>query len=372
MWLGPSEAGLVEIRLSGTDSSLLYSQAQRLETAFAAIPGILNVQNDWENQVLKLRVNVDQERARRAGVTSEDIANSLASFISGATVTDFREEDLVIPVVLRGVDVERGQLSMLQSLSIYASATDTVVPLPQVADIVPEWQFGRIKRFNQERTITVGGVHRTMSAGELAALLQPTIDDLNLKSGHRWEFGGELESSSTAQANLFATMPLCLAGIVFLLIWQFNSFRRPAIILLTIPLSFIGAVAGLVVMGAPFGFMAILGLFSLAGIIINNGIVLIDRIEEERRAGLGVEAALKAASAARLRPILMTTVTTVLGLLPLILFGGPLWYGMANVIAFGLAVGTVLTLGVVPVLYSLMFDFRRDGTPALPVSSPAR
>ena len=205
--------------------------------------------------------------------------------------------------------------------------------------------------------------HQTLKAAELASLLRPKLDEIGVKIGENAVFGGELEKSAEALSNLFASMPYCLAAVVMLLIWQFNSIRRASIILLTIPLSFIGAVAGLLIMQATFGFMAILGLFSLAGIIINNGIVLIDRIEEERASGFNIQEALNAACLARLRPILMTTVTTVLGLAPLILFGGPLWYGMANVIAFGLAVGTIHTLGVVPALYSLFFDWSHGGQP---------
>jgi multidrug efflux pump subunit AcrB len=167
--------------------------------------------------------------------------------------------------------------------------------------------------------------------------------------------GGELEQSAKAQRRLFANMPLFLALIVFLLIWQFNSFRRPLIIMLTIPLTFIGVVPGLLIMNAEFGFMVILGLLSLAGIIINNGIVLIDRIDIERASGKTAYEAVVTAALARFRPILITTATTVLGLLTLIVSRDPLFYGMANTIAFGLAIGTVLTLGVVPVLYSLLF-----------------
>ena len=358
MWLGPSESGLVEVKLTGPDAAHLYGKARDVEAMLRAIPGTVNIENSWENQVLKVRVDVDQSRARRAGVTSNDIASSLASFVSGTTVTDYREGDLVIPVVVRGVDEERTQLASLQSLAVHSASTGASVPLPQIATIKPEWQFGRIKREDQERTVTVRAKHLDLTAVELAGRLEPQLAALDLKPGHRWRFAGEIENSAEAQASLFATMPYCLAGIVVLLIWQFNSIRRPLVILLTIPFSFIGATLGLIVMGASFGFMAILGMFSLAGIIINNGIVLIDRIEEERAAGLDVDAAIIAACQARLRPIVMTTVTTVLGLVPLILFGGALWYGMANVIAFGLAVGTVLTLGAVPVLYSLFFRLR--------------
>jgi multidrug efflux pump subunit AcrB len=359
MWLGPSETGLIEVKITGSDPQKLYDQARKVEGVMRSIPGSLNIENNWENPILKLLIEVDQARARRAGVTSQDIANSLASFISGNRITDFRENDLVIPVVIRGANEERGQLATLQSLTIYSPTTGAAVPLPQIASIQPEWQLGRIKRLDQQRTVTVRTRHRTLKAAEMAAILRPELAEVGAVIGENAEYGGELEKSSEAQKNLFAAMPYCLAAIVMLLIWQFNSIRRASIILLTIPLSFVGAVAGLLIMNAPFGFMAILGLFSLAGIIINNGIVLIDRIEEERVSGSDIDRALTAACQARLRPIVMTTVTTVLGLVPLILFGGPLWYGMANVIAFGLTLGTVLTLGVVPVLYSLFFDRAR-------------
>ena len=144
------------------------------------------------------------------------------------------------------------------------------------------------------------------------------------------------------------------------MVLQFDSFRRTAIILLTIPLVFIGAAVGLVVFRAYFDFTAMLGLFSLAGIIINNGIVLIDRIDRSRGEGLDVDGAIVTAALARARPIVMTTITTVAGLVPLALFGGEFWFGMAIVIICGLAVGTLLTLGVIPVLYSLMFRLRGE------------
>jgi multidrug efflux pump len=363
MWLGNSETGLVQVRVSGPDTEYLFQKGQAVEAAFRAIPGVINVENDWENKTLKVLVQVDQSRAQRAGVTSEEIAVSLSTFISGSEVTDYREGDTVIPVLIRGSDAERGDLSTLQSITVYSPSRNVHVPLTQVARLIPQWQFSRIKHFDQVRTITVSGRSDSLRATELAAALMPALDALDLSPGYRWEFAGEIANSAEAQRNLFSTMPYALAGIVALLIWQFNSFRRPLIIILTVPLSFIGAVAGMLIMNAPFGFMSILGVFSLAGIIINNGIVLIDRIEQERAAGADIDQAIVRAAVMRFRPIVMTTATTVLGLIPLILFGGALWYGLANIIAFGLAVGTVLTLGMVPVFYSLFFNFSRSGKP---------
>jgi multidrug efflux pump subunit AcrB len=331
------------------------TKAKHVLAAFRAIPGTMHVKQDWENRVPKVEVVVDQNRARRAGVTSADISAGLGAFISGGEITDYREGDAVIPVVLRGVEGERNQLSNLYSINIFSSTNGTSVPLTQIADIRSTWVPYRINRRNLERTITVGASHPHLKAGQLLGLAMPAIEALDLPPGYRWELGGELENAEEAQANLAANFPLAGFLIVVLLIWQFNSFRRAGIILLTIPMAFLGSVLGLLATGAPFGFMTLLGLLSLAGIIINNGIVLIDSIEAERRAGAEPYAAIISAAVSRFRPILMTTITTILGLMPLIVWQDPLFYSMAIVISFGMALGTVLTLGVVPVIYTLFF-----------------
>ena len=182
------------------------------------------------------------------------------------------------------------------------------------------------------------------------------VEAIDLPEGYRIEFGGEVEGSKEANNALLSKMPIALIGIALLLIWQFNSIRRPVIIMLTIPLILIGATIGLLMTGAFFSFTAMLGLFSLAGIIINNGIVLIDRIDSECENGLSVYDATMNACMSRMRPILMTTLTTVLGLIPMMLFGGALWYPMSVVIIFGLSVSSILTLGFVPVLYVMFFN----------------
>jgi len=179
---------------------------------------------------------------------------------------------------------------------------------------------------------------------------------VDIPAGYELELGGELESSSEANSALFQYLPHCLLLIVLLLILQFNSIRRPIIILGTIPLILIGAVAGLFLSGVHFSFTGMLGLFSLAGIIVNNGIVLTNKVDLERENGADVTTALITACLTRFRPILMTTLTTILGLIPLILFGGEFWIAMAVVIVAGLAVGSLLTLLFVPAFYSLLFD----------------
>ncbi len=355
MWFGESEPGLVQIRLIGPDRDLLVERAERLIAAFHQVPGTVGIKHDWENKILTVVADVDQARARRAGVTSSDVAGALSATFAGRAISDYREGDKVIPIVFRGDDSLRFSLSGLQRVQVYSPTTDSAVALSQVANLRPEWRFSRIERRNQERVLTVDARNPTIPAPQLLQAVAPVLDALDMPAGHRFEIGGEIEDQAEANEKLFGMLPLALAGIIVLLVGQFNSFRKGGIVLATIPLILIGGTLGLIVMNAPFGFMVILGFFSLAGILINNGIVLIDRIQIEQAAGREPLDAVVTACLARLRPILMTTLTTVLGLIPLILFGGALFFGMASVIAFGLLVATFLTLGFVPALYTLLF-----------------
>lgn len=351
MWFGGTEPGVIKIRLIGPDGDVLANNGERLISAFHGIKGTVGIKHDWENKVLKLIVDVDQTRARRAGVTSSDVASALNTTFAGSTISTYREGDKSIPIVLRGEEDQRFSLSGLQRVQIYSKTTDSFVNLEQVASVKGEWEFAQIKRRNQLRTLTVEARNPDMPAPKLLAAVMPALTALELPAGYRFEIGGEIEDQSEADSNLAGNLPLALAGIIILLVGQFNSFRKGGIVVATIPLILIGGTLGLVVMNATYSFMALLGFFSLAGILINNGIVLIDRIQTEEESGREPLDALVTACLARLRPILMTTLTTVLGLVPLILFGGALFYGMASVIAFGLVVATLITLGFVPALY---------------------
>jgi multidrug efflux pump subunit AcrB len=247
MWLGATETGLFEIRVSGPAFEVLREKTSHLMRSLHDIPGTVDIMQDWENRILKIDVRVDQARARRSGVTSSDVANSLNALVSGANVTDYRKGDEVIPIILRGTEADRTNISNIKSLSIYSRSRGTNVPLSQIADIEATWDLYRIKRRGQQRTVTISAKHQFLKAGQIYEALKPAIVSLDLPPGYEWELGGELEQSAKAQRYLFANMPFAAAGIIFLLVWQFNSFRRAGIILLTIPLTFIGAVIGLIV-----------------------------------------------------------------------------------------------------------------------------
>jgi multidrug efflux pump subunit AcrB len=318
------------------------------------------VKDDWENASFALAVGIDQTRARRAGATSSEIAQALSNQIDGLTVTDYRRGDTEIPVVLRAQGDQRENIDRVRTLNV-TGVDGAPVPLLQIAEFRGDPQYARLQRRDMARVLTVSGASGAFTAAELDALVAPVLDEVvaGLPRGYRIEKGGELESSSEAQGSLFANLPLAFALMVLVLIGLFNSFRKPAIVIATIPLVLIGVSGGLLLAPrANFSFMGILGFLALAGIVINNAIVLLDRIDLELAAGRAAFDAVIEAGVRRLRPIIMTTCTTALGLAPLIVSRDVLFYDLAVVIAGGLVVGTVLTLGVVPALYALLFRVR--------------
>ncbi|MEN8806594.1 MAG: efflux RND transporter permease subunit [Desulfobacterales bacterium] len=354
MWLGASETGLMEIRLSGSGTAVLQAQAEQLKAALRKIPGTTDIKQNWNNRVLTVKADVDQIRARRVGVSSKNVADTLEFFVDGMTATDYHQGNVQIPIVARGVESERDSPESLRTVGIRASSGD-IIPISQVADVYTVGELNRIMRYNQERTITVSAKHQVLKASEIFAALKPTLDGMTFPKNHYWEIGGELENSAKAQKNLAKWMLPCFGGIVFLLVWQFNSIRRAAIIILTMPLVIVGAVVGLLVMQADFGFMVILGLLALAGSIVNNGIVMIDKIEENRREGQTPYDAVVNSAVSRFRPILLSVSTTMLGFSPLIINRDPLFYGMACIMFFGLGIGSLFTLNYVPALYIIFF-----------------
>jgi multidrug efflux pump len=209
MWLGANEPAYVEFNLIGRDAEELYRKGQAIEHALLDTAGIDYVRNSWENKVLRIDVEVDQVRARRAGVTSEEVATSLSAFLAGRAISDYREGDVAIPIILQAVDEERQALGDLWNINVHSSARGTSVPLSQIADISSEWQFSRISRKDQERRLSVQARHRSLKAPELVALMQPVIAGLELAPGHRLEIGGEIEESAKSNRS---SWPACLSA----------------------------------------------------------------------------------------------------------------------------------------------------------------
>jgi multidrug efflux pump subunit AcrB len=286
----------------------------------------------------------------------------MQTYFSGLATTEFREDDQLIPVVLRSRADQRTDPNRIATMNIYSQATGRSVQLGQVADARLVWQPGVIERRNRLRTVAVEALLEPgYTVTDVTGQMRPWLDQQSATwpFGYGYEFGGEAETSGNANAAIAAKLPIAALVIVLLLTAQFNSLRRPLIVLLTIPLALIGVVFGLLAARSYFGFMTLLGVISLSGIVINNAIVLLDRIriEIEENGHSPARAVIESAQR-RLRPILLTTFTTVGGLIPLWLGGGPMWEPMAIAIISGLIFATVLTLGVVPVLYSVFFRVR--------------
>ena len=358
MFLGNVETGLVEARISTLglpdQREQLLAAGEQVEAAFASVPQTVNIYNDFENLVTKAIVEVDPARAQRAGVTNAEIANSLQALLQGSSPTVLREGDEEIPITGRALAAERMAADRLFTANVFSPRTGAAVPLIQIATVHPENSFHVLMRRDYAPTLTVQAVSQTKTATELEAVLEPQIAKIveELGPGFSWEWGGESESQTDAQTALFAFVPLALFGVLICLVGQFNSIRKPIVILLTVPLGFTGVAIGLLVANGFNSFMALLGMLSLIGIVVNNAIVMLEQIDIERKGGLAPYDAIVQACLARLRPILMTALTTILGMMPIIISQDPLFYDMAVTIAFGLAFATVLTLGLAPVLYA--------------------
>lgn len=358
---GPSIENPVEVRLSSMDIDSLFKKVALLKQEMNKIEGLVNISDDWGQRIKKLDIRIDQPRALRAGVTSQDIAVSLQAGLSGLQLTEYREGEDVIPVMLRSRISNQDDINKVESLSVYVQATGKSVPLKQVADINVVWEAAKIFRRNGTRTVTIGAqLQPGVTAAEKFSELIPWLEQqqLNWGTDTRYELGGEQETSTKANQSIMDKLPIAGFIILILLVGQFNSMRKAFIILMTIPLGLIGVVIGLWLAKSFFGFMTLLGIISLAGIVINNAIVLLERIKIELDNGIQHQQAILTAAQQRARPILLTTATTVLGLIPLYLGGGEMWEPMAIAIMAGLLFSTILTLGVVPVLYATLYKVK--------------
>lgn len=359
---GPPVNDPIEIRLSGPDQDVLFSLVDEVKAELGRISGTKNIGDNWGARTKKLVVKIDQPRARRAGLTSQDVAVSLQTGLSGFETTQYREDDEIIPVTLRSVDADRQDVGKLESLNIFSQVTGQTVPLKQVADIEVVWQPAKILRRNRLKQVIVSaGILPNATAIAVFEAVRPWLDEQSTKwpVGYGYEFGGEWEASVEGNQSIGEKVPIAGLIIILLLVGQFNSLRRPAIILMTIPLGMVGVVIGLIVARSYMGFITFLGVIALAGIVINNAIVLIDRIKIEiDDNGLSPPNAIVEAARRRFRPILLTTCTTIGGMLPLWYGGGPMFEPMAVAIIFGLLFATLLTLVFVPVMYALLFGVK--------------
>ena len=361
--LGPPVGWPIQYRVSGDDPDKVRDLAMNLAKVVAAHPSTRGTSFDWMEPARQLRVRVDQDEARRLGLSSAAVASALNAAISGTTVTQMRDGIYLINVVVRAVEAERMSVDALRTLQIPIPGGRTV-SLSQFATFDYDQEYPIITRRNRVPTLTVQAyLPRGVLPNDVVDDLEPGIAAAvaALPPGYRIETGGIVEESADSLASVKAVVPMMLFIMLTVLIFHLKSFSRLLIVLSVVPLGLIGVAAALLLSSSPLGFVAILGVLSLMGMIAKNAVILVTQIEAERKAGRSVTEAALEASTSRFRPIMLTAVSTVLGMIPITptVFWGP----MAFAIMGGLLGATILTLIFLPVLYVTCFEGRAAARP---------
>ncbi|MEL6712364.1 MAG: efflux RND transporter permease subunit, partial [Planctomycetota bacterium] len=356
--LGPPLDFPVEFRISGPDGDLLRETGERMVAALREVPGVVEPYHDWGNSTYQVSLDIDPQKVQLAGLSNRQVAQSLNGLLSGYDLTDYREGDYTVPVVFRLDEEDRADVSTFENL--YVGSGNNKVPLDSIATITTSWQPAAISRFNRRRAIIAGGqIEDGLLATAVSSAALPRMQALldELPQGYELQELGETSETKKSQGSIGTALVYSMALIMLVLIAQYNSIAKPIVVLSAVPLALIGALVGLFVTGWPLGFMPMLGIVSLAGVVINNAIILIDFIQGEVAGGRPLNEAVELAGKARMKPIVLTTLTTVGGMFPLALFGGPMWAGMSYAMIFGLLFSTALTLLVVPTIYVAFVDW---------------
>jgi multidrug efflux pump subunit AcrB len=364
---GPPVGFPVQFRVIGPDKAQVREIAYRVRDTVRKSPLVRDTQLDWNEQVRSVQVHVDQDKARLLGLSSADIQSLVQTTLDGAPVTQIRRNEELIDVVVRATPEERKRIGQLGDLQVF-SRSGVAVPLSQLARIEPGFEEPVLWRRNRDMALTVrsdvvDGVQGPDATAHIRPSLKPIID--SLPAGYRIEEGGAIEESDKANVALFAVFPAMFAVMLTLLMIQLHSFSRLFMVFMTAPLAPIGVVPALLLFNAPFGFVALLGVIALSGMIMRNSIILVDQIDQDIARGLAPWAAIVEATVRRSRPVVLTAAAAVLAMIPLThsVFWGP----MAIAIMGGLVVATALTLVFVPALYAAWFRIRRDS----PAQAPA-
>ena len=364
--LGPPVGWPLQYRIIGPDKD----QVQRLSLEFAQIlssdPRTRHVHYDWMEPARQVRVKVDQDEARRLGVSSRSLAAVLNAAVTGTPVTQLRDDIYLVNVVARAADSERASFEALSALQV-PTPSGRMVPLRQFATFAEEQEFPLVWRRDRIPTLTVrADVSRGVLPDEVVTALAPKVQAFaaKLPPSYRVETGGMYEESALSSASVFAVVPIMLLLMLATMMLLLVSFRRVAMVVALLPLGLIGVVLALLVFNRPLGFVAILGILALIGMIAKNAVILVVQIETDRAEGRGVREAVMASATGRLRPMILTAISTVLGLIPIAptVFWGP----MAFAIMGGLLVATLLTLVLLPVLYVTVFG--RHDAPTAPAA----
>jgi len=355
---GPGSGARIEARYSGPDPDVLRTLAAKAEAVFLAEPGLQDIRTDWRQREKVIHPQFAESRARMAGVSREDLAQTLLYFTDGYRVSTFRDGDNLIPIILRAPDPERDNLTELGDRLVWSAGRSNYVPVGQVLDGFDiRAEDTLIRREDRVRTLNVQAQPvGDLSTADVHARIRDAVEAIPLPQGYTFEWGGEIESTEEAQTGLMGQVPLGFLVMVLITVVLFGTVREPLIIWLVVPMAICGVTVGLWATGMPFGFMSLLGMLSLSGMLIKNAIVLVEEIDLQLEEGENRFQAVLDAGVSRLRPVVLAAGTTILGMLPLLT--DAFFASMAVAISAGLAFATVLTLLAVPVLYSLFYGIR--------------
>ena len=368
---GPPVGFPMQFRIVGPDKAQVREIAHRVRDTVRRSALVRDTQLDWNEQVRSVQVHVDQDKARLLGLSTADIQSLVQTTLAGAPVTQIRRGEELVDVVVRATPEERKSIGQLGDLQVFTPSGVTV-PLSQLARVEPGFEEPVLWRRNRDMALTVrsdvvDGVQGPYSTAQIRPSLKPIVD--TLPAGYRIEEGGAIEESDKANEALFAVFPAMFAVMLTLLMIQLQSFLRLFMVFMTAPLALIGVVPALLLFQAPFGFVALLGVIALGGMIMRNSIILVDQIDQDIARGAAPWAAIVDATVRRSRPVVLTAAAAVLAMIPLTrsVFWGP----MAISIMGGLVVATALTLVFVPALYAAWFRIRRDSPVQAPVQAAA-
>ncbi|MDG2517969.1 efflux RND transporter permease subunit [Lysobacter soli] len=362
--LGPPVGWPLQYRVSGPDVDQLRRISLELAGVVGSDPRVRHVNYDWMEPARQVRIHVDQDEARQLGVSSSALAGVLNAAITGTPITQVRDDIYLVSVVARAADDQRASFQTLSALQV-PTTTGRMVPLAQFATFNEEQEFPLVWRRDRVPTLTVrADVNRDVLPDDVVESLAPKIEafDKRLPKHYRVETGGLYEESNASSQSVYAVVPVMILLMLVSMMVLLVSFRRLAMVVCVLPLGLIGVVGALLLFNRPLGFVAILGILALIGMIAKNAVILIVQIETDRASGMGVMEAVSSAATSRMRPLMLTAISTVLGLIPIAptVFWGP----MAFAIMGGLLVATVLTLIFLPVLYVTVFG--KEDTPPGP------
>jgi multidrug efflux pump subunit AcrB len=347
----------VSVRIAGTDIAELRALGEQVKAVFRSIPTAERVRDDWGADTFSVALQVDPDRANLAGVTNLDVALSSVMAMNGRALSQVYDDHRQIPILARMRSQERAELSDIENLYVSSTRGQTKIPLRQVSRIDYRLQTEKIRRRDQFRAITVACFPTAgVLPSEVLKVAEPKIAAIKetLSPGYSLTISGEQEERKKGFAQLVTVLVISIVAIYLALLVQFKNAIKPLVVFAAIPFGVGAALLSLGMMNTPFGFMAFLGIISLIGVIVSHIIVLFDFIEEQREHGAPLRDALLNAGVIRLRPVVITVAATVLGLFPLAMHGGPLWHPLCYAQIGGLTVATLITLVLVPVLYTVM------------------